>query len=317
MAFRTTFSLPLILALLLPIPLEAEELLLSGPAGPLAATLMLPEAAKAAALILPGSGPTDRNGNAPGALAPNSYALLAEALSTKGIASLRADKRGIGQSGGDANAVTLDAYAADAAVLAGELRDRSGAPCVWIIGHSEGGLIALRAAPDLGAVCGLVLLATPGRPPGEVLRTQISANEANFALLGATGSLIDRITKGEHIKLKEIPEPLRGLFHPAVQDYLIDLFAQNPLSLAATIDLPALVVQGEWDVQITSLDAERLTQALPQGVLAFIPRMTHALKEAADSSRAAGLQTYLDPALPLAPGLAGFIADFMLTGGDP
>jgi hypothetical protein len=126
MAFRTTFSLPLLLTLLLPFSLEAEELLLSGPAGPLAATLVQPEAVKAAALILPGSGPTDRNGNAPGALAPNSYALLADALSAKGIASLRADKRGIGQSGGDANAVTLDAYAADAAVLAGELRQ------IWV-----------------------------------------------------------------------------------------------------------------------------------------------------------------------------------------
>jgi len=301
-----------------PAPLfTAQDLLLSGPAGPIGATLLLPSATRAALLLLPGSGPIDRNGNAPGATAPNHYALLAEALATQGVATLRADKRGIGQSGGDANAVTLDAYGADAAVLAGELRDRSALPCIWLAGHSEGALVALRAASDLGAVCGVILLAGPGRRPGEVLRSQISANPANAALIPDANLMIDRLSLGQTVPLKEIPEALRGLFPPAVQDYLINLFSQDPIALAAQVDLPALVIQGEADIQLSARDAEALTTALPQGVMALFPTMTHVLKDAADDSRAAGLDTYTNPDLPLAAGLADFMAAFIVTGGEP
>ena len=71
----------------------------------------------------------------------------------------------------DANAVTFDAYADDVRSWIDTIRRRTGARCVWLLGHSEGGVVALAAAArSTTDICGLVLVATPGRPLGDVLK---------------------------------------------------------------------------------------------------------------------------------------------------
>ena len=65
-----------------------------GPLAPLAGTLA--DAGKGAPvlLIIPGSGPTDRDGNSPLGVKAGTYRLLAEALAARGVSSVRIDKRG-------------------------------------------------------------------------------------------------------------------------------------------------------------------------------------------------------------------------------
>lgn len=145
-----------------------------GPDAPLSGTLReaLGER-KAAALIIPGSGPTDRDGNNPLIGNAATYRLLAEGLSEQGIASVRIDKRGMFGSRAavpDPNAVTVPDYVSDVASWVSAIRTGTGVSCVWLIGHSEGGLVALASADNVEGVCGLVLLATGGRPFGEVIR---------------------------------------------------------------------------------------------------------------------------------------------------
>ena len=85
---------------------------------------------------------------------------LAEALGEQGISTLRADKRGLFGSKAaipDPNDVTIAAYADDAHHWAKALRKRTGAKCIWLLGHSEGALIALAAASSLACVCSLAL----------------------------------------------------------------------------------------------------------------------------------------------------------------
>ena len=117
-------------------------------------------------IIVPGSGPTDLDGNNPMGVSANSYKMLAEGLAAKGISTVRIDKRGMfsSKAAGDANAVTLDIYAQDYRDWAKAVKAQTGQDCVYLLGHSEGGLMVSSAAADNADVCGLILLAEPTPP---------------------------------------------------------------------------------------------------------------------------------------------------------
>jgi hypothetical protein len=266
------------------------------------------------ALIIPGSGPTDRDGNSPLGIKAASYRLLARGLAAQGITTVRIDKRGMFGSDAaiaDANAVTIGDYVSDTAAWARRIREETGTPCVWLIGHSEGGLVSLAAAQETEGLCGVVLLAAPGRPMGEVIRAQLLANPANASLLPAAEAAIDSLTAGVKVDAASLPAPLLPLFGPAVQDYLISAFALDPAELAKRADLPMLIVQGGKDLQVPVEDAERLAAANPSAVLAVLPDANHVLKDVAGDSLADNLATYRDPDLPLAREVVATIAGFI------
>ena len=145
-------------------------------AGALSGVMLRPETSTASILIIPGSGPTDRDGNNRLGVKGSPYKRLAEGLASKGLTTVRIDKRGMFGSSramADANAVTISDYASDVHAWAKVIREQTGVPCVWVAGHSEGGLVALASSQNPDGLCGLILLASPGRPVGEVLREQL------------------------------------------------------------------------------------------------------------------------------------------------
>jgi len=309
-------------AALLAAPLHAENaggkampIEVAGPQGPLAGTLLRPSGAQtAAALILPGSGPTDRNGNNPLGVKAAPYRLLAEGLAARGIATVRIDKRGMFGSAKavpDPNAVTIPDYVTDTSAWVQAIRAKTGAPCVWLIGHSEGGLVALAAAQQGEGLCGLMLVAAPGRPLGEVIRDQLRANPFNAPLLPPAEAAIDALTAGQRVDPATLPQPLLPLFRPEVQGFLISAFALDPAALAAKVKLPMLVVQGGKDIQVPVADAERLAAANPAAKLAVLPGVNHVLKDVAGDSRADNVATYAAPDLPLGDGVVATIAGFI------
>lgn len=293
-------------------PLEAP-----GPLGPLKGTLLAPAAPDApVVLIVPGSGPTDRDGNNPQGVKASTYRLLAEGLAAKGIATVRIDKRGMYGSAGavaDADAVTIEDYAGDVRRWVDAIRKASGAGCVWVLGHSEGGLVALAAATAKQdpAVCGLVLVAATGRPMGQVLREQLRANPANAPLLDQAMAAIDALEAGSRVDMAHVQPALRPLFRPKVQGFLISAFAIDPAALAARYAKPLLIVQGGRDLQVGVADAQRLRQAAAQSELVLLPEANHVLKAVETDDRAANLATYGRADLPLAPGVVEAIADFV------
>lgn len=291
-------------------PVEAP-----GPQGPLAGTLLRAVGSqKAVALIIPGSGPTDRNGNNPLGLQADSYRLLAKGLAGEGITTVRIDKRGMFASAGavtDANAVTVPDYIADTAAWVKVIRAQTGAECVWLIGHSEGGLVALAAAQEVEGLCGLVLVAAAGRPMGEVMREQLRANPANASLLPAAEAAIDALGAGQRVEPSALPPALMPLFHPSVQGFLVSAFALDPAKLAAEVRLPLLIVQGGKDIQVRMVDAERLKAANADAVLTVLQDATHTLKDVATDSLPDNLATYRNPNLPLSEGLVSGIAAFV------
>lgn len=292
------------------IPIEAP-----GPQGALTGTMLRsPGGGGPVALIIPGSGPTDRDGNSPMGVKAASYRLLAEGLAAQGITTVRIDKRGMfGSSAAvsNANAVTIADYVSDTAAWVRVIRERTGASCVWLIGHSEGGLVSLAAAQLIENLCGLVLVAAPGKPMGDVIREQLRANPANAALVAAADAAIDRLNSGLKVDVSSLPKPLMALFSPAVQDYLISAFALDPAELAARIDLPILIVQGGKDLQVPVEHANRLKAAKPSAVLEIMPEANHVLKDVSGDNPADNLAAYNDPDLPLSKGLVEAIAAFV------
>jgi hypothetical protein len=287
-----------------------------GPSGALEGTMLTPPSPNApVVVIVPGSGPTDREGNNPHGLRASTYRLLAEGLAARGIATVRIDKRGMFGSRAavaDANAVTIDDYAADVHAWASIIRQRTGASCVWVLGHSEGGLVSLVAAQDAADICGLILVATAGRPLGAVLREQLRANPANAPVLDQAMSAIARLEAGQRVDVAGMHPALLPLFYPAVQDFLINEFSFDPAKLIASCRLPVLIVQGRRDIQVGVSDAEQLARANSAARLALLADTNHVLKTVRSDDRSENFATYLNPDLPLAPGtidaIAGFIA---------
>lgn len=296
-------------------PVRAAEIEAPGPHGPLRGTLIEAGTNAPMVLILPGSGPTDRNGDNPFGVRAAPYRLLAEALARRGVASVRVDKRGqFGSAAAmpDGNAVTLDDYARDVDAWIGAIRARTGASRVWLLGHSEGGLVAL-AARHAEGICGLVLAATPGRPLAEVLKIQMHAAMTDAALRADIDRIIDRIAAGDRIAAADLPAPVAPLFAPAVQGFLASVLPRDPARMIADAPGPVLILQGTRDLQVGMADAEALHRAAPGAKLKLLPNVNHVLKAVESDDRAANIATYSDPGLPLAPGVAEAVAEFVAS----
>jgi uncharacterized protein len=287
-----------------------------GPDGPLRGTLLGPALTHGpVVLIIPGSGPTDRDGNNPLGVRAATYRLLAEGLASRGVSSVRIDKRGLAGSAGavaDGNAVTIDDYVADIGSWIALIRRRTGASCVWLLGHSEGGLVALAAA-KISDGCGLVLVSTPGRPMGEVMRGQLAAAPAAAPLRGAAGAIIDSLEAGKRVDVELANPVLQRLFSPQLQGFLISAFSYDPAQLLQGYAKPALILQGERDIQVSEADARLLKRADPNATLVLLADVNHLLKSVTSDDRKANVATYGDPALPLAPGVVDAIAEFLST----
>lgn len=290
-----------------------------GPQGPLKGSFLKagPSAAPIV-LIIPGSGPIDRDGNGPIGWRTDMYKLLAEGLSQKGISTIRIDKRGMFASQGaidDPNDVTIAAYADDVQAWIKIAKVTTGSECVWVLGHSEGALVSLKAAQAASGICGLLLVAAPGRPIGTLLREQLQSNPGNAAVLEEAMSIIDTLEKGHKTDTHTMHHALQPLFSEGLQRYMIDLFSHDPSTLASTYDGPALVLQANRDLQVKMLDAERLMGTLPNGELTVLQDANHVLKRVENDDLMANLATYSDPSHALAPGIITALTDFIGTHG--
>lgn len=275
-------------------------------AGGFPATLEDPSGAGPLVVMVAGSGPTDRDGNSVLGVRAGYLRKLADALAERGIASLRYDKRGLQGSApvGNEADVTFATYVEDLRTVIGwAAAGYSGRPLV-LLGHSEGGLVAIEAAKAApGEISGLVLLATPGRPPGETLRDQLASlpqPERAEALAILTG-----LEAGRHVAT--VPPALAGLFRPSVQPFVISLLALRPAATLAALEIPALVIGGGTDIQVGRSDFEALAQARPDVESRWFEGMNHVLTDA-PSDHAGQLATYADPDAALTAGLADAIA---------
>ena len=238
-------------------------------------TLVLPSSTKGkvpGVLLLPGSGPSDRNGNQPPGLVTDLLKQIAERLAADGYASLRFDKRAAAVLASTwpkdmaslNNFFSFDAFVGDARAGLDFLRSQPeiNPKQTVIAGHSEGGLIALQVAHDLegksNAPAALILLSTAGRPYSTLVTDQVYASLKRSNVTGAAAKpyedylprAIDQVIK-QGTAPPNPPPGMAALFNPSAMKLLQVEFALDPAGLLATYTGPVLVIQGEKDIQVS------------------------------------------------------------------
>lgn len=276
--------------------------------GELAGTLTLPDRAGGSiALIIAGSGPTDRNGNS-FATQNNAYQMLARELANKGISSVRYDKRGIG---GSAKAMKkeidlrFDDYINDAVAWIEWLKKDKRFSSITVIGHSEGSLLGMAAAAKT-SVSKYVSIAGTGLPIDEVLKTQLKAG--NPEMYDLSLPVLDSLKQG--LTVKNIDRKIMMLFRPSVQPFMISWIKYDPRVEIKKLKIPVLIIQGTNDMQVSVDNANNLKAALPAAQLVLIENMNHVLKIIV-GDRVANEATYHEPLRPLAPTLSETIVKFI------
>lgn len=249
-------------------------------------------------IVIAGSGPVDRDGNAGGMLRSDSYRMLAEALARRGVATIRFDKRGVGEStyGGKLEELGFDDFVSDAAALVAMARVNDKLGGVYLFGHSEGALIALEVAANT-KVDGIISAAGAGRAVGEVMREQLARQLDADDLKELDGVLAT-------LKAGKTPEPkaasLQRLFRPELAKFMRGLLMTDPKPLARAYKGKLTVVQGDNDVQVTvDKDARALAAAHPGAKLVVLKDVGHMLKH--DAHKGQDQPSYRDPTMPLDP----------------
>ena len=302
-------------------PVEAE-IEAPGPNGPLKGVMASTDRPGApVVLIVPGSGPIDRDGNSLHGLNTDMYKLLAEALAVHGIASVRIDKRGFMSSGpavANPNDVRIGDYASDVHSWAKVILAKTGGKCIWVLGHGEGGLVGMVAAKDNPLdICGLLLVATAGRPFADLIKDQMRSNPANAPIQDEAFHDLDEFSAGRRVDMSKAPAQIGAMFPAAVQGFLIDLISYDPPKVLASYKGPTLILLGEHDIEISGDDARLLAAADPQAKLALLPNVNHVLKTVKSDNRDYNLKTYFDPKLPIAPGVIESLLDFIAAAKSP
>lgn len=265
-------------------------------------------------LIVPGSGPTDLDGNNPMGIQASTYKKLADSLAEQNISSVRVDKRGMfsSQAAGDPNAVTVDIYAQDYKNWTKAIKAQTRQPCVYMLGHSEGGIMVSAASIENSDVCGLILVSALGQSYGDILRQQLKANPANKPILDQALKAIDTLENGETVDTSTLHPALMSLFNPSVQGFMKSVMAINPAQLAKSAQKKTLIVQGDNDIQVSIENANKLAEATG-GKLVIIEGVNHILKDAPES-RSGNMKTYSNPDLPVSSEVVEAIASFIKQG---
>ena len=237
----------------------------------LSGTLTMPQGSGPfpAVVLIAGSGPQTRDENVFGHAI---FLVLADHLTRHGIAVLRYDKRGLGQSTGDYAAATSGDFAADADAGFHYLKTRPeiDAKRIGLIGHSEGGVIAPMVAESDPAVAFLVLMAGSGVPGDQIIMAQskaiAAAAGASEAALAA-GAVIERRFLDAVMSAKDqdsaelaVREVLKGAgmsaaaidaqAKAAASDWYRFFLSYDPAPALRRLRLPILAIIGAKDLQV-------------------------------------------------------------------
>jgi len=293
--------------------ISESELVLKTPSGDISGTLTIPNNAKISPLVLiiAGSGPTDRDCNSPMGIQTNAYKMLSAGFAENGISTLRFDKRGIGKSKsamtreGD---VRFETYINDVVSWISFLKADKRFSRIILLGHSEGSLIGIIAAEKV-AVSAFISIAGVGRTADKVIQEQLRT-KLSPQLLEESNRILDSLRIGKTVS--KVDQNLVALYRPSVQPYLISWMKYNPSGEIAKLKVPALIIQGTTDLQVTVEDAKLLAAAKPGAKLSIIDKMNHVMKEC-DNDEQRNMATYKNPDLPLKTGLMEVLVNFIKT----
>lgn len=256
------------------------------------------------AILIAGSGPTDRDGNQ-AQLKNNSLKYLAEGLAQKGIATFRYDKRVIAQINKatvQEEKMTFEDEVNDALLVVNHFKDKY--KKIILIGHYEGSLIGLLVAQKV-VVSKFVSISGAGNSSATLIEEQIGKNAPQ--LKEESQKIISQLRKGELVE--NISPYLAPVFRKSVQPYLISWFKYEPAKEITKLQIPILIVQGTNDLQVEDKEVQLLKEAQPKAQVLLIEGMNHVLKKVKTLEE--NQQSYLNPDLPIPEELVEGIASFI------
>ncbi len=248
------------------------------------------------AIIIPGSGPNDRDGNQ-NFVKNNSLKYLAEDLTNNGIATFRYDKRALsmlkkGASEKQIKQLRFSDFVNDTKKVIDFFVKRNRYNNIYIIGHSQGSLVGMLAVTE--NVTGFISIAGAGNSIDKIITEQIAAMGApdlvesaqkTFSIL-KTGKLDKNFNPG-----------LANIFNLDVQPFISSWMNYQPTEEIAKLTIPTLIINGTKDIQVSTSDAELLYKASTNGKLVLIENMNHVLKNVASDDAQENVKTYNMPQL--------------------
>lgn len=271
-------------------------------------TLMVPTTANKPplAIIIGGSGPTDRDGNQQ-MMKNNSLRFLAEDLYKKGIATFRYDKRIVKQMKMrtlDESKVDFADFIQDAVSILKYFKEDDRFSKIYIIGHSQGSLIGMTAAQE--GADGFVSIAGAGQEIDDVIVDQL-AQQAPGLVDNARSSFDDlRVNGVAH----NYSPGLASIFRKEIQPFIFSWMQYNPQEEITKLDIPVLIVNGDQDIQVQISEAELLKKARPDATYKIIPGMNHIFKYM-EGNALENSKSYNQYNLPVMPELIDIIVDFI------
>ena len=216
-----------------------------------------------ALVLVGGSGLTDRDETVFGIPI---FGQLAGALADAGYLVLRYDKRGVGQSGGRAEAATLADFSEDLRAAVRFIGNRKDVDRrrLAVVGHSEGGAVGLLAADRENRIAALVLIAAPGMTGAELNLAQVTRALAQSKRPEAEQQATIELQKKIQTAVltgngwDEISPELR---QQADIPWFRSFLAFDPVRIMRDVDQPILVVQPLLDAQVPPINADRLETA--------------------------------------------------------
>ncbi len=304
----------------------------------LAGTLSIPDGVGPfpAVVLICGSGPETRDEEVMG---HRIFLVLADALSRRGIAVLRYDKRGVGESTGNYATATLTDFAADAEAARAFLvsRPEIAPDRVGLVGHSEGGAVAPMLAVRDPSTRFVVLMAAPGMRIGQLLRLQTAkiakasgASDADIArmqaffeklyvdLAAAEGDeqalAVAKADVAEAVANKVIPAANAGAIAAMVTSpWAREAFAYDPIPALRLLKLPVLALNGSLDLQVPADEdlgpIRAALQGNPLATIVELPNLNHLFQTAKLGTPA----EYGEIEETVAPAALGMIADWVVA----
>ncbi|MGB9116518.1 alpha/beta hydrolase family protein [Bradyrhizobium sp.] len=260
------------------------------------------------ALLIAGSGSTDRDGNGP-QVKPATLKKLSEQLVARKIATLRYDKRGAGgwkPEFGRPEDFRFKDFVEDAATLVNYLRSSGKFSRLALVGHSEGGLVAILTARRV-PIDRLVLLVTAARRQGDLVKAQLERKQLPPDVLQPIVKAIDAIMSGQIVD----PPPPGLAIAPSMQPGIASAFTEDPIDPLKLVERPTLIVGGGRDRQVARLDFVALAAAAPLAKTLWLPQMNHVLVDVTDDDD--DLAAYDQPERALDAALIDSVAAFILA----
>lgn len=271
-------------------------------------TLSLPENSEATSLVIfiQGSGPVNRDGNAP-MMKNDGIKKIAHELAAEGLASFRFDKRIFKMERLNLKEEDLkfEDFVSDVVSVVKHFRTEGKFENIILAGHSEGSLIGILAAQQ-SEVDAFISLAGAGRPIDDIIVEQI-AKQSEELSENAKVAFDEMAQSG---RTDNYSPYLESIFRRSVQPYMYSWMKFDPAVEIAKLEIPVLIVNGSFDIQVDVKDAEVLHGAAKNSELVIPEKMNHIFRKI-EGEHLENTKAYNESQRPLHPELVPVVTEFV------